>query len=126
VFSRDELRSISGNAMVESIKSGGKPYTTPSGLSLAYSSQSLPSSAIIATTLDDQPINLPEDCKDKLATFIAVGFNQQAMVRRKQYTQDCHASSRLCSFLRTLTNHLSRSSEPLRGTDDKHNNGIFI
>ena len=124
-ISRDELRSISGNAMVESIKSGGKPYTTPSGLSQAYTSQALPASRPIhATTLDDREINLPQDCNDKLATFIAVGFNQQAMVSCVQAMCDAHAASPL--FLRTLMNHLSRSSEPSNRADDKHNNGIFI
>jgi hypothetical protein len=75
--------------MVELYKSGGKPHTTPPALANAYTARPIPPAAIDALTLDEQTVRLPEDCEKFAATFLAVGFNQQTMVRGK-------GSSRLC------------------------------
>lgn len=76
------------NPVSELIRSGGKPYSTPQSLAHPLNAQTVPPGAVHATLLNDDEVNLPEDCARWYATFVVVGFNQQAMEFGERWTAD--------------------------------------
>jgi hypothetical protein len=89
VFSRDELKNLSGNNHKELYRTSGKPYTTPVELNHPANARTIPSNAFFScTTLDDKSVQIPHEFAKHSATLVVVGFNQQAFDFGQQWLDE--------------------------------------